>query len=67
MLASMASVFGHAYMLFVVFTLQRAVEDVTEGRISHPSDGLDRTRRLWREIGPSFEKWEIDLCFIKSH
>lgn len=41
--------------------------DVREGRISHLSDGLDRTRRLCREIGPSLEKWEIDLCFIKSH
>lgn len=43
------------------------VEDVKEGRFSHPSDGLDRTQRLCRETMLSLEKWEIDLCFIKSH
>lgn len=41
-------------------------EDVMEGRISHHSDGLDRTLRLCR-LQASLEKWEIDLCFIKSH
>lgn len=44
-----------------------AVEDVKEGRISHLSDGLDQTWRLCRETRLSLEKWEIDLCFIKSH
>lgn len=43
------------------------VEDVKEGRFSHLSDELDRTRRLYRETRLSLEKWEIDLCFIKSH
>ncbi len=43
------------------------VEDIKEGRLSHLSDGLDRTQRLCREAGPSLEKWEIGLCFIKSH
>lgn len=41
-------------------------EHVMEGPISLLSNGLDRTWRLCR-LRSSSEKWEIVLCFIKSH